>query len=169
MWRRPVGRSPVRIIFSVFIAIKFVATKLQKIALTAKYAAFAFEKRGKCGRNIARKACFLRKKLCGIKKMPIFAPLLQRERAFSSAGSEHLPYKQRVGGSNPSTPTLNIGVSLWILLFLYFCCSVKPFWYYSRIAPIARIFLLVLSALAPRRWRIWRILWALHAHFAIGP
>ena len=24
---------------------------------------------------------------------------------FSSAGSEHLPYKQRVGGSNPSTPT----------------------------------------------------------------
>ena len=30
-----------------------------------------------------------------------------RERAFSSAGSEHLPYKQRVGGSNPSTPTKN--------------------------------------------------------------
>ena len=26
-----------------------------------------------------------------------------KERAFSSAGSEHLPYKQRVGGSNPST------------------------------------------------------------------
>ena len=37
-------------------------------------------------------------------------PLLQIKinldfRAFSSAGSEHLPYKQRVGGSNPSTPT----------------------------------------------------------------
>ena len=28
-----------------------------------------------------------------------------RKREFSSAGSEHLPYKQRVGGSNPSTPT----------------------------------------------------------------
>ena len=27
------------------------------------------------------------------------------KREFSSAGSEHLPYKQRVGGSNPSTPT----------------------------------------------------------------
>ena len=27
------------------------------------------------------------------------------ERVLSSAGSEHLPYKQRVGGSNPSTPT----------------------------------------------------------------
>ena len=28
-----------------------------------------------------------------------------KARAFSSAGLEHLPYKQRVGGSNPSTPT----------------------------------------------------------------
>lgn len=27
-------------------------------------------------------------------------------RVISSAGSEHLPYKQRVGGSNPSSPTL---------------------------------------------------------------
>jgi hypothetical protein len=32
----------------------------------------------------------------------------QGEREFSSAGSEHLPYKQRVGGSNPSTPTKKI-------------------------------------------------------------
>ena len=31
-----------------------------------------------------------------------------REWEFSSAGSEHLPYKQRVGGSNPSTPTENL-------------------------------------------------------------
>ena len=31
------------------------------------------------------------------------------KRAFSSAGSEHLPYKQRVGGSNPSTPTNSYG------------------------------------------------------------
>ena len=30
---------------------------------------------------------------------------LQKVRAFSSAGLEHLPYKQRVGGSNPSAPT----------------------------------------------------------------
>ena len=29
----------------------------------------------------------------------------KQERALSSAGSEHLPYKQRVGGSNPSAPT----------------------------------------------------------------
>ena len=33
----------------------------------------------------------------------LFSP--KEFRAFSSAGSEHLPYKQRVGGSNPSTPT----------------------------------------------------------------
>ena len=31
-------------------------------------------------------------------------------RAFSSAGLEHLPYKQRVGGSNPSTPTRTRGL-----------------------------------------------------------
>jgi hypothetical protein len=29
----------------------------------------------------------------------------QQKWKFSSAGSEHLPYKQRVGGSNPSTST----------------------------------------------------------------
>ncbi len=34
---------------------------------------------------------------------PIFSP--QQARALSSAGSERLPYKQRVGGSNPSAPT----------------------------------------------------------------
>ncbi len=35
---------------------------------------------------------------------PIFA-IPKRTREFSSAGSEHLPYKQRVTGSNPVTPT----------------------------------------------------------------
>ena len=35
--------------------------------------------------------------------------LVEKEfMAFSSAGSEHLPYKQRVGGSNPSTPTREV-------------------------------------------------------------
>ena len=34
--------------------------------------------------------------------------ILDKEWAFSSAGLEHLPYKQRVGGSNPSTPTLRV-------------------------------------------------------------
>ena len=40
-----------------------------------------------------------------------FASLLRRTRAFSSAGSEHLPYKQRVGGSNPSTPTTKLSTA----------------------------------------------------------
>ena len=35
---------------------------------------------------------------------PIFA-LPNNKREYSSAGLEHLPYKQRVLGSNPSTPT----------------------------------------------------------------
>ena len=34
-----------------------------------------------------------------------FAPAFENKRAFSSVGLEHLPYKQRAGGSNPSTPT----------------------------------------------------------------
>ena len=41
-------------------------------------------------------------------------------RAFSSAGSEHLPYKQRVGGSNPSTPTPK-----------YNCQLSPPYWAFS--------------------------------------
>ncbi len=49
----------------------------------------------------------------GIRKSSTFASLLKQEtRAFSSAGSEHLPYKQRVGGSNPSTPTLKFRLLL---------------------------------------------------------
>ena len=36
----------------------------------------------------------------------VFKRSSEEARAFSSAGSEHLPYKQRVGGSNPSTPTI---------------------------------------------------------------
>ncbi len=40
-----------------------------------------------------------------IKSIYLCTRLLQKVRAFSSAGLEHLPYKQRVGGSNPSTPT----------------------------------------------------------------
>ena len=47
----------------------------------------------------------------GMKKKRTFATLLnRRERALSSAGSERLPYKQRVGGSNPSAPTDHKGI-----------------------------------------------------------
>ena len=43
---------------------------------------------------------------CGFQKKCYLCIAIEKSmRAFSSAGSEHLPYKQRVGGSNPSTPT----------------------------------------------------------------
>ena len=49
--------------------------------------------------------------LCSYQKKPYLCSAFQNDggfRAFSSAGSEHLPYKQRVGGSNPSTPTTKL-------------------------------------------------------------
>ena len=46
-----------------------------------------------------------------------------KNRAFSSAGSEHLPYKQRVGGSNPSTPTGNFHSKVVLQVI------VRPFFY----------------------------------------
>ena len=44
-------------------------------------------------------------KFAQFKQNDYFCNRLRKVRAFSSAGLEHLPYKQRVGGSNPSTPT----------------------------------------------------------------
>ena len=58
--------------------------------------------------NYKKKAIFFEKsdeKFADSKICCTFASLSGTKRAFSSAGSEHLPYKQRVGGSNPSTPT----------------------------------------------------------------
>ena len=45
------------------------------------------------------------KKFGGNKKSLYLCTRLRKVRALSSAGLEHLPYKQRVGGSNPSAPT----------------------------------------------------------------
>jgi putative endonuclease len=52
---------------------------------------------------------------------------------FSSAGSEHLPYKQRVGGSNPSTPTSEMpqfGAFCIIMFYTYILFSEKLGKYY---------------------------------------
>ena len=58
--------------------------------------------------------------------MRIFAVRFERNevltREHSSVGLEHLPYKQRVGGSTPSAPTkkeIHYGESL----FLYLCLT----------------------------------------------
>ena len=45
---------------------------------------------------------FVPEKFADKKKVRIFAVLF---REHSSVGLEHLPYKQRVGGSTPSAPT----------------------------------------------------------------
>ena len=55
------------------------------------------------------------------KNSSTFASLLTTTRAVSAVGSEHLPYKQRVGGSNPSLPT-NEGPAPQVLdFFVPFC------------------------------------------------
>ena len=54
--------------------------------------------------------------------MSTFAVPSLNKREFSSAGSEHLPYKQRVGGSNPSTPT-TISYLIFQVAFLFFVGS----------------------------------------------
>ena len=51
------------------------------------------------------------------------------ERAFSSAGLEHLPYKQRVGGSNPPTPTTKTASAVFFLcasITRKACCFALP-------------------------------------------
>ena len=67
--------------------------------------------------------------LCNLKRETTQAKLKSlnvfqcEKRAFSSAGSEHLPYKQRVGGSNPSTPTGNFHSKVVLQVI------VRPFFY----------------------------------------
>ena len=68
-------------------------------------------------------------------------------RALSSVGSERLPYKQRVGGSNPSAPT-SLSLTLWGLDFqaidiesLFFFCSDQSFFLFrSRRIPFLFLF-----------------------------
>ena len=55
--------------------------------------------------------------------MITFAVPSLNKREFSSAGSEHLPYKQRVGGSNPSTPT-TISHSVLSGFFCFCACGI---------------------------------------------
>ena len=76
--------------------------------------------------NYKKKAIFFEKsdeKFADSKICCTFASLSGTKRAFSSAGSEHLPYKQRVGGSNPSTPTGNFHSKVVLQVI------VRPFFY----------------------------------------
>ena len=68
-------------------------------------------------------------KFAGTNINPYLCNRLRKARAFSSAGLEHLPYKQRVGGSNPSTPTgvfprsILFGEAAGIFLFMHVCVT----------------------------------------------
>ncbi len=67
---------------------------------------------------------FSRKKICDFRKWRIFA--LPNVKELSSAGSEHLPYKQRVTGSNPVVPTKEkrdrISISFFLTFFKPLAC-----------------------------------------------
>ena len=53
--------------------------------------------------------------LCRVQKLHYICIRNQAIRALSSAGSEHLVYTQRVGGSNPSAPTKEVQKNLFFI------------------------------------------------------
>ena len=63
------------------------------------------------------------KRFAEIKNLLIFAPPKRFYREHSSAGSEHLPYKQRVRGSNPFAPTkheaIDFSIAFFVVLITY--------------------------------------------------
>ena len=65
---------------------------------------------------------FFFKKVCFVRKKIISSHFREKRREFSSAGLEHLPYKQRVTGSNPVTPTNKNHQKWW-----FFCCVIVWF------------------------------------------
>ena len=50
-------------------------------------------------------------------------------RALSSAGSEHLPYKQGVTGSNPVGPTKTKKVAAWWPFLFYSLFMMRTSWF----------------------------------------
>ena len=81
--------------------------------------------------KITKIAYFLKKhheKFGGVQKSHYLCNRLRQVRAFSSAGLEHLPYKQRVGGSNPSTPTIKQSLTKkFVRLFLFLTAFIQTF------------------------------------------
>ncbi len=73
------------------------------------------------------RSAFFMQPFCSIEKISTFAPLLENratQRELSSAGSEHLPYKQRVIGSNPIAPTeRRVGIPTTLFLYLLISLS----------------------------------------------
>ena len=61
---------------------------------------------------------FVKIKFADMKNVRIFAVLF---REHSSVGLEHLPYKQRVGGSTPSAPTKAFQIFWKAFFFIPHC------------------------------------------------
>ena len=92
-------------------------TRFKQPFLESEVSVFPLKKQA-----ILEKNCFFLKKIRflfgGYEKSSTFASLLTATWAVSAVGSEHLPYKQRVGGSNPSLPT-NTSLARCAGLFCY--------------------------------------------------
>ena len=64
-----------------------------------------------------------------MEKTPYLCTRLTEVRALSSVGLERLPYKQRVGGSNPSAPTKNpqsSGCGFFYIYIIFVCPDGLP-------------------------------------------
>ena len=72
--------------------------------------------------------CTCQKKAVLLHPLSLREQPIREDRAFSSAGLEHLPYKQRVGGSNPSTPTQKINY-LKINELLQYLYGIGAIWF----------------------------------------
>ena len=59
-------------------------------------------------------------KFASLKNVRIFAVLF---REHSSVGLEHLPYKQRVGGSTPSAPTKSLAFTAGLFSYAPWCTT----------------------------------------------
>ena len=85
-----------------------------------------------CAGNLAIQVVGIRTAILSMKATIFFAQVensltfaIPNPRELSSAGSEHLPYKQRVGGSNPSAPTKK---RLREATFFHFVAFRKSLW-----------------------------------------
>ena len=82
----------------------------------------------------------IEKKFADLKNRRIFAVLF---REHSSVGLEHLPYKQRVGGSTPSAPTKSLSdfwkAFFFLCMFIYLDQDLSGPWAQSgRSEPFGR-------------------------------
>ena len=72
-------------------------------------------------RDLSKK---IAQRFANMKNIAYLCNAFRKQRELSSAGSERLPYKQRVGGSNPSAPTENETILKSSRFFVYATLSI---------------------------------------------